>query len=451
MYIMPEILGNPGHPDAGIFLASNHRGHLLRFETGDPVLNFNDKDECRVFSGRYWGFSVGAIRLCVANTAENEVQARLVKCPAAQASAQTCLNTTSWHVNPGWNLKMAASFRVASIAYSRLNGTILWHSFNSSHPATPHPILATDIIKSYDTLLFDTTTYLRDENASRTPFSGSSFATFLWSMVPETTASNVKNPEAASTWFSALQSLLAMPLYYCQSGMMRRLIPAGHLGGAVDSGVDRFLSQAPERETQVTFAYQRFETAADHGTLVAYIVVSGVAVLFCIVVQLGIALLVVRQRKRSREKRGAYRGEGASGPSMPDLSSFGVLDLLMHCAVESQRDGVVVYQGHPKFATRSKEDDSPMRWLSDLGIRWAGTGSKPAQEAAELQSITWVNESCNGNDDTPVSGHNGLAYELPSPSMPSLVEAPVTPVSPLSRQTASFSMPRPAHYARHVR
>lgn len=79
MFIMPEVNSDTRYPQASILLATNHRGLVLRFKVGDSEREFADKD-CRVYSGRYWGFQVGAVHMCVVNTAPDELHARMFPC-----------------------------------------------------------------------------------------------------------------------------------------------------------------------------------------------------------------------------------------------------------------------------------------------------------------------------------------------------------------------------------
>lgn len=74
--VVPDLVSNSSFPDADIILASDHRGYLLNFTTGDSTAEFNATSECRTYSSRLWGFQIGAIRLCVGNTSPNELEAR---------------------------------------------------------------------------------------------------------------------------------------------------------------------------------------------------------------------------------------------------------------------------------------------------------------------------------------------------------------------------------------
>ncbi|KAK5652399.1 hypothetical protein OQA88_10591 [Cercophora sp. LCS_1] len=404
-FMAPEITNNPGHTESDIILTTNHRGYYLRFAVGDAAKSFSPTD-CKVYSGRFLSYNVGAIYYCVVNTAANELHARVVKCPDTTAFQSSCLNTTLWHQDPGWVIQMSASFRHASVAYSRINGTILWHSFNESKPEVPAEVDAADILKVYDNLLFDTTKLGRKKDDDLPLFSSSSFATLLYLSIPEFTVENARNPRIARDWFTTMQTLLAMPLYYCQPGMLRRLVPLRFPGVTLESNLDRMLSPLPERTTTTSFAYQRFETVADHGTLIAYVVLSGVALLFCAGVQVAL---------------GIAHSRGRAGLEHNNLSSFGAVDLFRYCTVEDK--GRVVYRG--ESSEYQEMENGFLGWLSELRIRWAGDGSK--QEMQGLESRQYGSQ--------PV----WVGYEAMSKNQ-------LVPGTPLSGRSASFSSPRPAYY-----
>jgi hypothetical protein len=75
-FVTPELIIDASFPDADIILASDHRGYLLDFNAGNSTTEFDATRECRTYSSRYLGIQAGAIRLCVANSSPNELEAR---------------------------------------------------------------------------------------------------------------------------------------------------------------------------------------------------------------------------------------------------------------------------------------------------------------------------------------------------------------------------------------
>ena len=133
-------------------------------------------------------------------------------------------NAASSYYNVGWTAKMSVFFQTSAVAYSRSNATILWHSFADT-PAIPVNISSSQILEAYDDWLFDTTTLSHNNSTDLPPFSSSEFAFWLWATEPEFNDQNAVNPAESNSIFAILQSLLIIPLYYCQNGMLRRLIP----------------------------------------------------------------------------------------------------------------------------------------------------------------------------------------------------------------------------------
>jgi hypothetical protein len=82
LLVMPELVANSSFPDADILLASDLRGYLLNFNAGNSGTEFNSSQQCRTYSGRYFGIRVGAIRLCVGNLSPNELEARKFNVPS---------------------------------------------------------------------------------------------------------------------------------------------------------------------------------------------------------------------------------------------------------------------------------------------------------------------------------------------------------------------------------
>jgi hypothetical protein len=74
--IAPELLFDASFPAADTTLTKNHQGFLLEFDTGDSSLEFDAARECRTYSGRYFGVTTGAVRLCVGDSGLNGLQAR---------------------------------------------------------------------------------------------------------------------------------------------------------------------------------------------------------------------------------------------------------------------------------------------------------------------------------------------------------------------------------------
>jgi hypothetical protein len=114
------------------------------------------------------------------------------------------------------------------------------------------------------------------------------------------------------------------------------------------------LSEPPERSSPASYAYHRYQVTVSFATLIAYIAVTGTALLACSIVQ-------VVMNVSSHVGRGSQQ---------PRLSRFPTLDLFMHCTIEDE-NRYVIYQGRSGFFPTDTSQRSLRKWLSNIGIRWS--------------------------------------------------------------------------------
>ncbi len=100
LIITPELLNDASFPAADIILASNHRGFLLEFDSGDSSMRFNGTSECRSYFSRYWWTQIGGVRLCVGSSGPNELQARRSPPhpPVETRALHDCLTQDQWNL-----------------------------------------------------------------------------------------------------------------------------------------------------------------------------------------------------------------------------------------------------------------------------------------------------------------------------------------------------------------
>jgi hypothetical protein len=306
---------------------------------------------------------------------------------------------------------MTSYYRTATVAYSRLNATIISYQFTPPLTPVPAPIDARDMLAVYASLLNDTTTWNRPTNSTTplAPFSASSLVTVLYLTLPYFNMENAKNPMVASNMFATFQSILALPLYYSQSGMMRRLIPARFGGNFVNTGVDHLLSPLPERTTAVRLAYQEFETVAEKGTLIAYVAIGGAAIVFCVAVQGALWWVMLTK--------------GVVGRL--DLTSFGALDLFRFCVMESME----------VVASRGENGGVFGEWME-------GFGGDRRKEAREVR-LKALEEGRNG--PSPAYGSEAALVQV-SPVSSYHEDWPISPQGDAKRGEESPSQPEPVHH-----
>jgi hypothetical protein len=298
---------------------------------------------------------------------------------------------------------MSVFFQNSAVAYSRSNATILWHSFADT-AAIPVNISSSQILEAYDHWLFDTTTLMHKNGTDLPLFSSTTFPFLLWVTEPGFNGQNAVNPSASNSIFAILQSLLVIPLYYCQSGMFRRLMPdfmeADTISNPALSVIFSQLSPPPERNSPASFAYYRYESIVSFPSLIAYIVLSGIAVLACIVAQ-----VVIK----------AYADRASPGRGMPHLSRFPALDLFAHCTVEDE-NRCVIYQGRSGVFPADTSQRSLRSWLSTISIKW----SKPLSVEDGLPLFTL--DSTHDQDDRPSASASSV-FQYRSHSKSSLFDS----------------------------
>jgi hypothetical protein len=291
-----------------------------------------------------------------------------------------CLNDTSWYYNVDWTAKMSVFFQNSAVAYSRSNGSVLWHSFTNAQ-SIPVNTSSLQILEAYDHLLLDTTTLLHNSSTNLPLFSGSSFPFFLWMAEPEFSDHNAINPTSSNEIYSTLQALLAVPLYYCQSGVVKRLFPP-IMDSKVASNPDlallyTLLSAPPERSSPASFAYYRYQITVSRSTLIAYIVLSGIALFACSIAQAAINL-------------SEHSGHGRR---IPRLSRFPTLDLFTHCTIEDE-NRCVMYQGRSGFFPVNTSQRSLRDWLSTISINWSR--SRNFEDGLQLFTSDFAHEQSPG-------------------------------------------------------
>lgn len=273
------------------------------------------------------------------------------------------------------------------MGFSRANGTILFHSCPPFSVPIPVDVSASDILGSYDRILYDTTTLGRP-NATTSPtlFSSSQFAAFLWLSKPAFDTKNAVNPATSMGVYSILQSVLVIPLYICQPGVARRLLPEILDDRKVDPALFTLLdllSPLPEPTTQAYFAYLRYDVKASNPTLFAYAVLSTAALLLCVTAQ--VAASAWRSSNSTEDRvesddtntpsSDSDRVTVVRGAARVHLSSFPVFDLLAHCIIEDDcRPGTAVFYQRPWVHGRNSHV-------------WAGEGSLVSRLANVTVSI----------------------------------------------------------------
>jgi len=168
----------------------------------------------------------------------------------------------------------------------------------------------------------------------------------------------IENPAAATRGVNALQSLLAIPIYWCQTGMLERDSMVSLPGGDLLKNPDTLNITADVlRGSSIFLAVQQNEIAVGSATLIAYFSLSTFALTLCFVV-LSIGMCTKRGKK------------------IPDTSLFPALDFCTACVVTS-RDGSLTSRG-PFQAMQGHKGNTDMRVLNQVHVELAYSDERSA-------------------------------------------------------------------------
>ncbi|PGH18383.1 hypothetical protein AJ79_00450 [Helicocarpus griseus UAMH5409] len=276
----PEFLSvNHNHADA--FLAENQNGYVLEYQDGSDDWQYNWQTECSLY-----GVGLGAWALCLKNAASNIIQARITVCPKEISSVLGCLSDMSWTKDPGFSTSLKTQHRRATVAYSRINGTILKHAFTETAPTLDVPVPAPDLLESFDIAL-------KSKN-SESPFAvalaylgvGNNTATlpiYAWWYFRGVYDLAKQDLAARRRAINGLQSLLAVALYHCQDKGFSELRELGYAGdtAAGQAILNTFPAATRDTEAPIYPAKLRYNLSIGRRTLIAYIVLGGTTLLLC--------------------------------------------------------------------------------------------------------------------------------------------------------------------------
>ncbi|KAF1967526.1 hypothetical protein BU23DRAFT_559316 [Bimuria novae-zelandiae CBS 107.79] len=314
----PALLASGDSRGADAFLAEAQPGFVFDFTDGSNDWQFAD-NECSVF-----GADIAAWALCLKDgTEDNEIKARLIDCPADVASLFQCHDSRSWLKNQGFSTSLHSWYRSAEVAYSRVNDSILTHSFEGSPPQTPASIPAAELLTAFILVFKSSNQASPFANAlTLLGVGNNTAATPIYAWWYFHGASRLANADATSRrrGISGLQSMLGLAIYHCQPKAFGEIRDLGY--DNTTSVGKAILASFPTgvQGTPVFPAALRYIIVIDYATLIAYIVLGGATLILCFAVLVTVTFVAPSTKSR------AY-------------SSFPILDFLSKCeVVEQERD-----------------------------------------------------------------------------------------------------------------
>jgi hypothetical protein len=252
-------------------------------------------------------------------TSDTNWTAGIVHCPSEISIHSQCYQNTTWTSSLGWTTTLSANFREVNVAYSKLNGSILSYDFTSA--ATLAPINATQMLQGYRDAfgLFkvneELVLQLTNPNSTNL-FPLFAYPAFVAACLKGVDSLGAQNPALVTRAADALQCLLAIMLYYCQPSLFARAVSRS---SAHDQNMDPAIAQfekdllaiAPP-DTQVSVAGLHYQIVVGRATLIAYVAISGTALLL----SLGVLL---------------YGSISSLGRRVPKTTPFPFLDSAIRC------------------------------------------------------------------------------------------------------------------------
>lgn len=230
----------------------------------------------------------------------------------------------------------------AEVAYSRVNDSILTHSFEGSPPRTPADIPAAELLTAFALVFKSSNQASPFANALMLLGVGNNTAAtpiYAWWYFHGASRLASEDPAARRRGISGLQSMLGIAIYHCQPKAFGEIRDLGY--DNTTSVGKSILASFPTgvQGTPVFPAALRYIIVIDYATLVAYIILGGVTLLACLAALVVVTFVTSIQRAKVS-------------------SALPILDFLMNCeVVEKQCDQRQSVVSMDEFHSQSRAND----------------------------------------------------------------------------------------------
>ena len=249
-------------------------------------LDYRDNIEMTRTNSRCEQFTAGpaSYMICTRNALDGSIEAAMIPCPTDLVWKKACDQDTSWKQTTGFTTSLHASFLNATVSYDRTDGRIL------SHETVTEPIStalnASELLDAMSILL--STSLIAPNLTDTNPILGAPnhfFGRLIVGHNYRITKLMETKPEARVKGTNALQSIIAMTLFYCQNGILGQSVLAQFSDG---TPTRQFYTQNTfsKRNNSAYFALAEtnYQIEVGRATLFAYIVLGGITLLACIIV-----------------------------------------------------------------------------------------------------------------------------------------------------------------------
>ncbi|KAF2195805.1 hypothetical protein K469DRAFT_744275 [Zopfia rhizophila CBS 207.26] len=257
--------------ESDVVLSAGQQIYSLEFH--DNIVIKNESLTCETINS-----GPAYYRLCTQNAGDGSIHANIIPCPPDLVNAAQCNRTTTWQSNPGFSTSIQASFQNATISYNRPDGRILSHELETD--AQSVPLEASELLSAM-TVLLNTTAVGNAGLAS--PILGSPshfFGRLIAGHMYRIGKLTSTNPSARIKGTNALQSILAMTLFYCQNGILgQAVLPFAGRNTSSDGSTGAFGEQ--QRTSLASLAETRYRIEVGRAALWAYVAIGGLTLALC--------------------------------------------------------------------------------------------------------------------------------------------------------------------------
>lgn len=263
------------HPETSVVLSMNQQVYSLEYLDNIEVRNHDLV--CETF-----GSGPSQYRFCIRNADNGGLEASMVPCPADLVVQNGCAKSGSWFSNEGFSTALKTSFLDATVSYDRQDGRILSHEVQTE--AKSANVDAPDLLNALKAILNTTAPTLN--STSENPVLGMPshfFGRLVAGHMYRIGMTMKANPATRIKGVNALQSILALTLFYCQNGILgQTVLPFAPANNATRVGYQTGAFSQQDKSAKIALAETRYRIEVGHATLLAYIVLSGVTLLICL-------------------------------------------------------------------------------------------------------------------------------------------------------------------------
>ena len=262
------------HLESTVILSQHQQAYLFEYHDNIHISKGNLKCATLHSGPAYY-------QVCTGNAEGGDIHATLIPCPVELMVEKSCSQNTTWMDVPLFTTSLKVAFVNASVAYDRKSAQILSYEIETDPKYVT--INASELLTALTSILNSTTgptTLTADNPILGTPsqFFGRLVAGHMYRI----TKMMDTNPLASVKGVNAIQSLLALTLFYCQNGALGQTLIAFYPNATAKGGSQTGAFQKVGRKSVVALAETHYKIEVGRATLIAYTILGGLTLIICI-------------------------------------------------------------------------------------------------------------------------------------------------------------------------